>query len=96
MQYIVWHANEPNWGHGQKPAFPEEYKRVAVVTSDGIDDVFRITNHIEDSWTKNPEVNSLPDGPQQRSTSVGDVVEEFRPDGKKFYCDNFGWGELTV
>jgi hypothetical protein len=93
-QYIVWHAKEPTFGFGEQPVFPEAYKRVAIVNSKGPDEVFRVTNHIDSDWTKNPEVALLM-VKQARSTSVGDVVEELRPDGKKFLCDMVGWKEIA-
>jgi hypothetical protein len=94
MNFVVWHVNEPTFGLGEQYEFPKDYSRVAVVKSDNVDDVFRITNHIESDWTQNPEVVTLI-GNRHRSTSVGDVVEEFKPDGKKFLCAPVGWKEIA-
>ena len=91
MKYKVWHAKEPTFGFGEQPKFPDEYEKVAVVESGGLEDVFRITNHIDYDWTKNPEVIEVLKHPC-RSTSVGDIVED--ENGKFFYCDNVGWKEL--
>ena len=61
------------------------YQPVAVVTCGAIDDVFRLTNHIDEAWFENNEVEVIADMvrvPKRgggdmlalRSTSVGDVV----------------------
>lgn len=52
------------------------YKAVAILGDEqhGLEDAFRLTNHIETAWTENPEVSVL-GGHHQRSTSVGDIVE---------------------
>ena len=80
-------------GLASEPSFPADHERVAVVECSDVDDAFRATNHIDRSWTENPEVVSLI-GNRHRSTSVGDVVEELRPDGKKFLCASVGWKEI--
>jgi len=90
MKYRVYHAINPTFGFGKKPEFPSEYELVATVESAGIEDVFRITNHIDHDWTKNPEVIELFHN-RPRSTSVGDVVVV---DEKAHYCDMVGWKEI--
>ena len=104
-QYVIWHAKEPNFGFGDQPAFPAAYERVAVVKCESIDEVFRVTNHIDSDWTKNPEVITVIKNYERvglkllekrpRSTSVGDVVEEFRPNGEKFRCAMAGWEKVA-
>lgn len=93
MKYEVWHAKNPTFGFGDKPVFPEAYNKIAIVEADAIDidDVFRITNHIDSDWAKNPEVIELFHN-RPRSTSVGDVVVDGI--GSKFYCDTVGWTEV--
>ena len=91
MRFQVWHAKNPSFGIGAKPAFPESYTKIAEVECDALDDVFEATNHIDRNWLHNPEVKAsyvL----RARSTSVGDVV--VTPEGKKMYCASVGWEEL--
>lgn len=96
MKYVVWHAKDEVMVRGlaSEPSFPADYDRVAVVECKDVDDVFRATNHIDSDWTKNSEVVTLV-GVRHRSTSVGDVVEEFKPGGKRFMCVSLGWKELS-
>ena len=68
----------------------EEYELVAEVDAETIEDVFRLTNHIDIPWMKNPEVEtSLA---KSRSTSVGDIVEY--PNGDRVICCSMGWYKL--
>lgn len=70
--------------------FEGELEKVAEVDTDEVDVVFQLTNHIGESWTKNPGVEALTSNP--RSTSVGDVAEK---DGRFYVCASAGWDELT-
>jgi len=91
MKYEIWHDQDPRFGFGERPEFPAAYTKVAVVESDDLDDVFRITNHIDHDWTTNPEVQwHQPGG--CRSTSVGDIVVD--ENGTAYYCANAGWDKL--
>ena len=81
-------------GMFSKPEFPKDYERVAVVECKDVDDAFRATNHIDSDWTNNPEVTCMAVVGGCRSTSVGDVVEELKPDGKKMRCAAVGWEEV--
>jgi hypothetical protein len=93
MKYSIWHAKNPTFGFGEKPKFPEEYENVALIGADSIDDVFRITNHIDSDWRMNPEVfESFKD--RVRSTSVGDVVVD--EEGTSFYCAPVGWTKIDA
>ena len=51
MTFQVFHADDPDFGftptNKQAPRFPEEFTKVATVEANSIDDVFRITNHID-------------------------------------------------
>lgn len=51
-----------------------EYRLVAVVDSNDLEDGFRYTNHVEADWAKFPAaiVTALPGN--HRSTSVGDII----------------------
>lgn len=64
-------------------------RKVADVDTNSLDDAFRLTNHISDSWTKNEEVNAAVVEP--RSTSVGDVMEK---DGKQYIVAMSGFEEM--
>ena len=88
MKYNIYHAKNPTFGFREKPKFPEEYEKVAVVEADSVADTFRITNHIDSDWTRNPEVIEVLK-PNSRSTSVGDIVED--EDGNLMYCAPCGW-----
>jgi len=106
MTYLVYHFDMEKYanlfgswreikgrevsGECDGPAFPEEYTAVAAVEADGIEDVFRLTNHIDSDWTDNEEV--LPFVPQARSTSMGDVV--VGSDKKRLLCAAVGWEEI--
>ena len=95
MLFKIFHAKQPTFGFGKQPEFPEEYEAVAVVQADYIGDTFRITNHIEDSWTKNSEVQELL-VTNPRSTSVGDVVEVGIDSGDFYRCENVGWEKMKL
>ena len=86
--FEVYHALHPTFGFGKKPKFPQEYEKIAIVETDSIDDVFRLTNHIDSDWTYNNEVKWTKSG-GMRSTSVGDVVKDQK--GVKYYCAPIGW-----
>ena len=94
MLFTVYHNNElPSLmakAAQAAKAFPDGFKKVAVVDADNIDEVFRITNHIDEAWYGNPEVKELFD--KGRSTSVGDVVVE--ENGTAHYCAAFGWEQM--
>jgi hypothetical protein len=94
MKYIVWHAKESMFLKQPQTFVQDEYDRVAVVECPSVDDVFRATNHIDSDWTQNPEV-VCKIGNRHRSTSVGDVVEEFSRENKKFLCSPIGWQEVV-
>jgi hypothetical protein len=48
------------------------FRKVAHVQTENLEDVFRLTNHIEGSWTENEGVGVWAEN--VRSTSVGDVL----------------------
>jgi hypothetical protein len=91
MKYTVFHAKEPNFGMGKPPEF-KDYEKVAEVETTGLESVFRLTNHINHSWTQNPEVRWFKGG-GVRSTSVGDIVID--GNGKKFRCEMAEWAEIV-
>ncbi len=93
MKYHVWHAKNPTFGFGVEPKFPEGYELVALITSESLNDTFRITNHIDKAWTSNPEVIDIYKN-QPRSTSVGDVVVD--ANGNANRCESMGWKTITI
>ena len=92
MEYTLYHAKNPTFGMGDRPKFPDEYDRVAIVETNSLEDVFRLTNHIESDWTGNPEV-IVAISMYPRSTSVGDVVVD--ENDMIYYCDHTGWKHIT-
>jgi hypothetical protein len=67
--------------------FPLDYECVAMIESTSLEEIFRLTNHIDRPWWENDEVEVRKKG---RSTSVGDVV--VMPDNKTLYlCLAMGW-----
>lgn len=67
-----------------------EYSLVAIVSSDDINDGFKLTNHIEDDWRNNAGVIALPG--EHRSTSVGDIIVQ---DGVTHIVSKVGFTPLT-
>jgi hypothetical protein len=67
------------------------YTEVAEVDTDSFDTAYRLTNHIESSWTENEGVTAK--GEKNRSTSVGDLMG---PDDGSFHIvSNFGFNKVT-
>ena len=86
MKVKVFHANNPTFGMGDAPKFPEEFTHVADVElpiisslpdiyylNNAQDVAYRLTNHIDTDWRENKEVTGLTEN--ARSTSVGDVIQ---------------------
>jgi len=71
----------------------EDYKKVALVESDNLGDVFRITNHIDSNWQTNDEVIETYGDVTHRSTSVGDIVIDLE-NSKRYLCASMGWDEI--
>lgn len=74
------------------------YKLVAKLSDDrSMDEAFRLTNHISEDWTTDPERSGMmvytSEDLGNRSTSVGDVIEK---DGKRFMVASFGFEELAI
>ena len=71
-----------------------DYIRVAVVDTETLDDVFRLTNHIDCAWWDNDGVQKVVD--EARSTSVGDVICEIDDDSIKMYMvAAYGFTDIT-
>jgi len=88
MLFKVYHCKNSTFGSGLPPEFNDEnFELVAEIESPNSDDVFRITNHIDEAWWNNPEVRSYTHG--SRSTSVGDII--VGDDDVRRRCENTGW-----
>jgi len=86
MRYTVYHWKNTKYrGNGK---YPDDYEKVAVIETVGLEKVFEKTNHIDKDWTENEEVAELFE-PMPRSTSVGDVI--INGNGIKFVVEPFGF-----
>ena len=80
--FEVWHFNTPEqitegYSHPDRAIARwlnnhEQYRKVADVTARDLDEVWGITQNVNDSWTRNPNV-IWSKSHMLRSTSVGDV-----------------------
>ena len=66
------------------------YLPVAFVDTESLDMAFTLTNHIDESWTKNVRVDPLLT--KVRSTSIGDILVK---DNKKYVVGMVGFDELV-
>lgn len=91
MKATVYHAKEIFAAN----KFPEDYDEVAFVELPDMDidmaleEIFRLTNHIDSNWTTNAGV--IAKSKNLRSTSVGDVVVI---GNKRFLCEPTDWTKL--
>lgn len=71
------------------------YKHVATVDGDSLEDAFRLTNTIDNSWWKNMGVKPTFDRMRSgcRSSSVGDIFVHLN---HIHICCGFGFGELDA
>ena len=86
--FKVYHVIDSKFGMKHQK-FPNDFKYVANVEAENIDEVFRLTNHIHSAWYNNDGVEVLK---RSRSTSVGDVIVS--EEGVKYRCEFCGWSEL--
>jgi hypothetical protein len=97
-RYAVYHANDmqsmiaPQAEHWYTDR-SRHYTHVADVEA-SLWQVFALTNHIDHSWTDNPEVVWHTAAPV-RSTSVGDVIAS-QESGQAWLVMPFGLQELAV
>jgi hypothetical protein len=71
-------------------SFPDEFKLVAEVETDSLDEAFGLTNSGDEAWWLNERVTAHVS--PCRSTSVGDVFVS--PDGEIFRVLPLGFGGL--
>ena len=73
--------------------FKEDYELVAVVNCESVNQVFDLTNTFDENvWWKKEGVCFVKDADGQRSTSVGDLVED--EDGQLWLCCSMGWSKV--
>jgi hypothetical protein len=75
MAIAIWHCLPENIGNPaeqNRPLWPEKYQKVAVVDTDNLEEAFRLTQHIEEDWTRGSQVLWRWIG-RTRSSSIGDV-----------------------
>ena len=68
---IVYHKIKPSFMVELEPNM-EDYIEVAIVDTNMLEEAFKLTNNIEEEWTKNQKVFTKCFN--QRSTSVGDLM----------------------
>jgi hypothetical protein len=84
----VFQAKEMKHSFKKHNPKPDELEFVATVIGKDLEDAFRLTNHIDQEWWRNPEVTAK--RYDRRSTSSGDVVIK---DDKAYVCQMMGWTE---
>jgi hypothetical protein len=78
-RYAVYHARDP-WAmlspreDGWLSNRVLHFRHVAQVQAEGLEQVFALTNHQEESWTSHQEITWHATDAPMRSTSVGDVI----------------------
>lgn len=91
--YTVYHADNPTFCLPH-PKFSLNdrtgFSVVAIVDAASLEEVFRLTNHIDKPWQENDQVSY--GKKNARSTSVGDVVVG---NEGAFRCEMVGWTEIT-
>lgn len=89
MKAKVYHVIKPTF-FPDRNLLKTAYKLVAEVECETPDDAYRLTQNIDEPWTKNKEITSLV-GDKCRSTSVGDVIEMW----DTFHmCEMLDWSEF--
>ena len=86
-----WHAMLTPHGRCWHCHRDDYYVLVAEVEATSLEEVFRLTNHIDGNWQENPGVRVMGDGPV-RSTSVGDVLAHGE---RAWVVQSFGFQEMV-
>lgn len=84
MKFAIFHAKKGNFLADELPI--GDFKFVATVNADNINDVFGISQNIDKSWLKNQDVIATTQT-EARSTSVGDVIKDI--ENSRFYMLEF-------
>lgn len=92
-RYMVCHDTTPSFrvDMARVKKFFMSFDKVAIVEAENIDEVYRLTNHIDRAWQENPEV--VWGRKLARSTSVGDVILDYGKD-EAWVCDRVGWTKV--
>jgi hypothetical protein len=96
-RYAVYHANDlfamalPEASHWYEDR-SRYYTHIADVVAP-LEQVFALTNHIDHSWTNNPQVVWHTTTTPLRSSSVGDVIVSYE-NGQAWLVMPIGWQEL--
>jgi len=90
----VYHKNDPTFRDVHEEVVDlSEFTKVAIVRCGALRDAFRLTNHIDEPWFDNEEVEVIKRN--ARSSSVGDLFHEVEPDNW-FICQSIGWHLINV
>ena len=85
--FLVFHAKSDD-----ARFFPNDFKLVAKINANSIDQAVTLSQHDRLPWTENPGVTAFDESP--RSTQVGDVVIDH--DCPKRYLGSDGWSLATT
>lgn len=90
--------------HRKIPTFSEDTDAAAMAWNTGgfelvaevygstsLDRAYQLTNTIDQSWWRNPDVTMRGDRDSCRSTSVGDIIER---DDRRYIVSNLGFTEI--
>ena len=89
MKFKVYHQKEPIFfAPIPHPSKIGDCIHVANVEATSIDEVFKLTNHIDREWWKNEGIKWHKNN-KLRSTSIGDIV--VGESGKAYHCNFSGW-----
>jgi hypothetical protein len=95
-KYVVYYFQGKTWGRDFDETEVDliNYRAVASLFADDLEDVFRLTNNRERSWRYNPHIKLMDFQPEsQRSTSAGDLI---RDDEKFYIVAPMGFREVSV
>lgn len=82
----VYHDKMFNPVESRERIFPDDFLLVAEVDSNNVEDIYVLTNHIDQAWWNNLGVKKIV---ESRSTSIGDVV--VLESGDIYVCRTLGW-----
>jgi hypothetical protein len=93
--WLVYHNKDQTTMFQPEPALwqkrDEYYQLVALVEAGSLEEVYRLTNHIDRDWRENALVKTMAVTPT-RSTSVGDVIVQ---DDKAWLVDVVGFRRIA-
>ena len=92
-RFRVWHKKNSDFWTCATELNAKDFEMVAFVEADNHDEVFRLTNSIDDHWWNNEGVDMSTNLTGCRSTSVGDIVQNMT-NGQIMAVDKVGWKEI--